>query len=272
VLVDFHSHTNASDGTLGAADLLAAMRARGVGVCSITDHDTVAAYEAPAGSIGSAGTRLICGVEINTSYGRDEVHILGYGFSLAPGSPLRATLDANLAARRSRVERMVLQLRAAGYALELRDVLREAGGAASLGRPHVAKALVRRGSARDVERVFRTLLSRGNPGYVAADHIRPHEAIAAIRGAGGLAVLAHPGRLHDESVIAELVEAGLDGLEVFYPSHGPGRTGSDFHDIRWNKAGVGMEVDPADIGPFLDRIEHLATTPTTPHSRVRPSN
>jgi len=266
VLVDFHCHTEASDGSLSAAALLDSMRARGVGHCSITDHDTVAAYDALAA--GAASPKLVSGVEINTTHGRDEVHVLGYGFSLARESALRAMMDANRAARRRRVERMVGQLRAAGYALEMEQVLREARGAVSLGRPHVAKALVRRGLVKDVERAFRTLLSRGMPGYVAADHISPHAAVAAIRADGGIAVLAHPGRLRDESIVEELVEAGLDGLEVFYPAHGPGRTahfralaqrhglvmsaGSDFHDIRWNTGGVGMEVDPADIGPFLD--------------------
>ena len=269
MLVDFHCHTDASDGTLAAADLLGAMRARGVGICAITDHDTVAAYDTPAVT-SEALPRLLSGVEINTTYGRDEVHILGYGFSLAPASPLRATLEANRISRRVRVESMVGRLRESGYPLDLEDVLREARGAVSLGRPHVAKALVRRGYARDVERAFRVLLGRGRPGYVPSDHIRPHDAIAAIAAAGGIAVLAHPGRLCDEGVIPELVEAGLAGLEVFYPAHGPGQTahfrdvakrhhlvmsaGSDFHDVRWNVAGVGMEVEAADLRPFLDLL------------------
>jgi hypothetical protein len=270
VLVDFHCHTVASDGSLAVSELLGAMRARGVGICSITDHDTVAAYDELAGAPASA-PRMVSGVEINTSYGRDEVHVLGYGFSLEPGSPLRSTMSANLAARRLRVERMVEQLRAADVPLKLDDVLKEAGRAVSLGRPHVAKALVRRGLVRDVERAFRTLLARGGPGYVAADHIRPHDAVAAIAAAGGISVLAHPGRLRDEAVLRELVDAGLDGLEVFYPSHGPAQTahfralaaryglvmsaGSDFHDARWNSGGVGIDVEAADIEPFLERLK-----------------
>jgi predicted metal-dependent phosphoesterase TrpH len=274
VLVDFHCHTEASDGSLSAAALLDAMRARGVSICSISDHDTVAAYDALPDGSGTSAPRLISGVEINTTYVRDEVHVLGYGFSLAADSPLRATMTANLRARRARVERMVAQLRASGYSLDYADVVREARGAVSLGRPHVAKALVRRGLVRDVERAFRTLLSRGTPGYVAADHIRPHEAVGAIAAAGGVSVLAHPGRLRDEGIIAELVEAGLDGLEVFYPAHGPGQTahfralaeryglvmsaGSDFHDVRWNVGGVGMEVEAADLQPFLELLARRA--------------
>jgi predicted metal-dependent phosphoesterase TrpH len=269
VLVDFHSHTNASDGTLSAAALLAAMRARGVGICSITDHDSLAAHDALEME-QAASPRVVSGVEINTTYRGNEVHVLGYGFSLEPDTALRATLAANRIARRERVERMVGLLRAAGYALTLEAVLREAGGGASLGRPHVAMALVRAGLVRDVATAFRTLLSRDRPGYAPSSHIRPAEAVAAIAGAGGVAVLAHPGRLHDEALIDELVEMGIAGLEVFYGTHTPGQVahfralakryglvmtaGSDFHDKRWNTNGVGMEVDPADVRPFLDLL------------------
>jgi predicted metal-dependent phosphoesterase TrpH len=268
VLVDFHSHTDASDGSLPAAALMAAMRTRGVAVCSITDHDTVAAHDLFAAS--PTVPRLVSGVEINTTWRGDEVHVLGYGFSLAAQAPLRRTMRENVAARRARVERIVAQLNAAGIAIAFADVEREAGRAHSLGRPHVAKALVRRGAVRDVERAFRTLLARDGPGYVAADHVRPHDAIAVIREAGGVAVLAHPGRLRDLGVLPELVEAGLGGLEVFYPAHGPGQVsyfrglatryglvmtaGSDFHDVRWNVAGVGIEVERDDIRPFLDLV------------------
>jgi len=271
VLVDFHCHTNASDGTLSAAALLAAMRARGVGICSITDHDSLAAHdERLANREAATSPRVISGVEINTTYRENEVHVLGYGFSLAADSALRAMIAANREARRERVDRMVAQLLAAGYDLGLDDVLREAGEGASLGRPHVAMALVRKGLARDVATAFRTLLSRERPGYVPSSHVRPDAAVAAIARAGGVAVLAHPGRLRDEALIDELVEMGIAGLEVFYRAHAPGQiahfralakryglvmtAGSDFHDVRWNVEGVGMEVDPADVRPFLDLV------------------
>jgi hypothetical protein len=269
VLVDFHCHTLASDGSLDASALLAAMRARGVGYCSITDHDTLDAYDGLAGELAGL-PRLISGIEINTTVGCDEVHVLGYGFPLAADGPLRTVIAANRAARRLRVERMVARLREAGYALELDDVLREAGPAASVGRPHVARALLRKRLVPDIAGAFRNLLGRGKPGYVASDHIRPHDAVAAIAGAGGTAVLAHPGRLHDDAIVSELVEAGLAGLEVFYPAHGPGLTGhfralarryglvmtagSDFHDVRWNTNGVGMEVAAEDLRPFLELV------------------
>ncbi|MBC5811060.1 MAG: hypothetical protein GIW95_09480, partial [Candidatus Eremiobacteraeota bacterium] len=160
-----------------------------------------------------------------------------------------------------------------GYEITFDRVLAEASGgsvAPPLGRPHVAKALVRMGAVSDVATVFQTLLTHGKPGYVPSHHVRPHDAVATIAKAGGVPVLAHPGRLKDESLIEELAEAGIVGLEVFYPTHSASQishyretaarlglvmtAGSDFHDARWNVRGVGMEVEEDDIRPFLDLV------------------
>lgn len=240
------------------------MAQRGVRVFSITDHDSLAAYgnfEPPRGA------RTITGIEINTTYADGEVHILGYRLPLGD-SPVRKVLESNRAARRTRIGRIVEQLRAAGHAISLEHVHAEATEHASLGRPHVGKALVRLGIAKDIEHAFRAFLRRGTPGYVPSTHITPHEAIAVIREAGGIPVLAHPGRLKDYAIIDDLVEHGLQGLEVFYPTHEPMQVqhfrnkaaalglvmtaGSDFHDIRYHKRGVGAEVEERDIAPFLE--------------------
>jgi 3',5'-nucleoside bisphosphate phosphatase len=165
---------------------------------------------------------------------------------------------------------MVAQLRTAGYGITLDDVLNEAVDAKALGRPHIAKALIRAGITPDVDAAFRTLLRRGRPGYVPSTHITPQAAIATIRAAGGIAVLAHPGRLKDRSLIDELAREGLQGLEVFYPLHdsddlrmfrekaaiyGLVKTaGADFHDIRYHTRGVGVDVEAAEIRPFLDLV------------------
>jgi predicted metal-dependent phosphoesterase TrpH len=134
----------------------------------------------------------------------------------------------------------------------------------------VGKALVRLGIASDIEHAFRAFLRRGTPGYVPSTHITPHEAIDVILKSGGIAVLAHPGRLKDYGVIPELVDRGLQGLEVFYPTHEPMQVqyfrdqasryglimtgGSDFHDIRYHRRGVGMDIEQDDILPFLDLV------------------
>jgi predicted metal-dependent phosphoesterase TrpH len=265
VLVDFHCHTYESDGTFSPAELTAAMRARGVGIVSVTDHDTLAAYDV----LRPDGFKLVTGIEINTTYRGNEVHVLGYGFDLeAPG--LREVVDENRRYRETRAAEMVDRLCKAGHELTLAQVRAEASENATLGRPHVAKALVRNGLASSVEAAFRTMLSPGRPGYVPSHYIRPQHAVATIARAGGVPVLAHPGRLKDEALIGELVEAGIAGLEAFYPAHQPAQiahfrtlatqhglvmtAGSDFHDPRWNVRGVGMEVEEADIRPFLDLV------------------
>lgn len=267
MIVDFHSHTFESDGTLSPQELCAAMHKRGVAAFSITDHDTLGAYrdlDVPS------PMRLIVGIEINTTFDGNEAHVLGYRMPLGGGTPLDTMLENNRSARRARIGEMVGLLQGAGYAITMEQVLAEAGQGQSLGRPHVGKALIRHGHVPDIQTAFRSLLVRGKPGYVPSTHITPHEAIAAIRAAGGVAVLAHPGRLHDYALIDELVEHGLQGLEVFYPTHEAAQVqlfrdkasrfgllmtgGSDFHDIRYHKRGVGVEIDEADIKPFLDAV------------------
>lgn len=263
--VDFHSHTNASDGTLEPAALVAAMRKRGVSIFSITDHDTLRAYE----GLEAEGAQVVPGIEINTTWRANDVHVLGYGLPLGP-SPLVATLETNRAARLDRMRRMIAQLRSAGYDVSEEQVFAEAVNGHSIGRPHVAKALVRAGLVGDVDAAFRSVLGRGGVGYVPAEHITPHAAIDVIRRSGGVPVLAHPGRLRDESLVDELAAAGLVGLEVFYATHSASQTahyralaarlglvmtaGSDFHDARWKGRSVGMDVDEDDLRPFLELV------------------
>ncbi len=259
-----------SDGTLTPQELSDFMGERGVEVFSISDHDTLAAYgafEPPAGA------RVITGIEINTTWRKNEVHVLGYGVPLGP-SPINELLEYNQEQRRLRAVTMVERLREAGYPLTIEDVIKESGGAHAMGRPHVAKALVRLGIVDSVDGAFREALVPGKPGYVPQIYTTPEHAIETITAAGGFPVLAHPGRLKDRILIEELVGHGLRGLEVFYPLHDEQDTrefretakrfglvmtaGMDFHDIRYHTKGVGMEVNEADIAPFLDLVEVFA--------------
>ncbi len=266
MIVDFHCHTVESDGSLTPQALSDYMGDRAVGVFAISDHDTLSAYgefEPPAGS------QFVTGIEINTTWRDNEVHVLGYALPL-DNAELNAMLERNRRERYRRAQRMVEQLQVAGYGITFEGVQREAGVTKSLGRPHVAKALVRAGAVESIEAAFRGLLRRGRPGYVPSTHTTPQEAIAAIHACGGVAVLAHPGRLKDRSIIDALVREGIDGLEVFYPLHAAAdvqffqkkakeyglvmTAGSDFHDIRYHAHGVGMSVDDDAIAPFLERV------------------
>jgi 3',5'-nucleoside bisphosphate phosphatase len=264
--VDFHSHTTMSDGSLSPQELADFMGARDVEIFAISDHDTLAAY----GEFRPRpGARVVTAIEINTTWRENEVHLLGYGLPLGD-SAISALLETNQAERRKRAEQMVRQLQRAGYGITMEDVLAEAPGARAIGRPHVAKALIRAGLAADVDAAFRNLLRRGRPGYVPQVYTTPQETIDTISAAGGVAVLAHPGRLKDRSLIDQLAVRGLHGLEVFYPLHDADdvsyfrrkageyglvmTAGMDFHDIRYHTWGVGIDVAEADIRPFLERV------------------
>lgn len=263
MIVDFHSHTSESDGTLTPQALADFMAQREVEIFSISDHDAMSAY----GKFDPApGARVVTGVEINTTYKGNEVHVLGYG--VPPGDAVfAAVIENNRNARVDRAHRMVSQLRQAGYGITFDDVRAQATDAKALGRPHVAKALVAAGLVTDIDAAFRNVLRSGMPGYVPSLYITPQQAIDAISAAGGVPVLAHPGRLKDRALIDELAPRGLRGLEVFYPLHDADdvrvfreaakryglvmTAGMDFHDIRYHTRGVGMNVERDDIAPFL---------------------
>jgi len=266
VIVDFHSHTFESDGSLSPQALADFMGERSVEIFSISDHDTLSAY---GKFTPPAGSRVVTGIEINTTWSENEVHVLGYGIRL-DDAPLVELVDKNRSAREVRAQRMVDQLRAVGYAITFDDVLTEAVDAKAIGRPHVAKALINLGQIPDVDYAFRHLLVHGKPGFVPSLHVTPDRAITAIKNAGGVPVLAHPGRLKNRSLVEEFVGYGLEGIEVFYPRHDAAdiahfreeakrfglvmTAGCDFHDIRYHTRGVGMEVDAEDLAPFFERV------------------
>jgi len=223
--VDLHAHTTRSDGVVAPADLVRAAAAAGVTTFSLTDHDTLAGYrEVIAVGAVPGGMTLLPGVEINAVVTRDlglwegELHILGFGMDPADDA-FEAVLAGQRGRRRERFERTVARLRELDLAID--DQVLDLSGSEddALGRPTVARALMGAGHAESVEDAFGRLLGWGKPGYVPRSGLGPIEAIEAIRGAGGLPVLAHFGEAPARvQVVRELAEAGLGGLEVYYRS------------------------------------------------------
>ncbi len=220
--VDLHTHTRRSDGVAEPRDLVAQAVGAGVTLLAVTDHDTLAGVrEILAGGGVPAGLELVPGVEINTvaaipDLPDGELHLLGLGVD-PDDERFEAVLAGQRALRAARFEGMARRLRETGTPVdaELADLDRTATPA--LGRPTLARALVRAGHAADVGDAFARLVGRGAPAYLPRDGIGPAVAIGAIREAGGLAVLAHfseaPRRL---AIVDELRAAGLGGLEVHY--------------------------------------------------------
>jgi predicted metal-dependent phosphoesterase TrpH len=222
--IDLHTHTTRSDGIVAPADLVRAAAEVGVTLFSLTDHDTLAGYrEVVAAGAVPPGVTLVSGVEINSIVPKDlglwegELHILGYGMD-PDDQAFEAALAAQREQRRLRFERTIARLRELDLSVDDR-LGADTDSEDALGRPTVARALIAAGHATSVEDAFTRLLGWGRPAYIPRSGLGPTGAIASIRAAGGLPVLAHfgeaPARIE---VVRELADVGLGGLEVYYRS------------------------------------------------------
>ncbi|NYI08104.1 PHP domain-containing protein [Allostreptomyces psammosilenae] len=225
--IDLHAHTTASDGTDSPAELVRGAVAAGLDVLAITDHDTVGGWERAAEAVAElpAGTSftLIPGAEISCRLGGVSLHLLGYLFD--PVEPRFAEVRRKVRASRvHRAELIVERCRELGAPITWEQVRRIAGTGA-VGRPHVASALVEAGVVPDVSAAFTAeWLADGGRAHVEKLELDPAQAIALIRGAGGVAVFAHPGavgrgRTVTDEAIAELAAQGLAGVEVDHMDH-----------------------------------------------------
>jgi len=225
VRIDLHTHSTASDGTDTPAELVRKAAAAGLDVIALTDHDTTRGH-AEALSALPEGLTLVPGAELSCRLDGISMHLLAYLFD--PEEP--ALLAERELVRDDRVPRaqgMIAKLNALGVPVTWEQVARIAGDG-SVGRPHVASALVELGVVPTVNDAFtQEWLADGGRAYMEKHETDPFEALRLVKGAGGVAVFAHPaaskrGRTVPESAIAELAEAGLDGIEVDHMDHEPG--------------------------------------------------
>lgn len=228
-MVDLHTHTTRSDGVLEPTALVRDVAATGVRYLAITDHDSLAAFRELVAAPGAIpiGLELIPGVEIN-AIARDiplldgELHILGFGMD-PDDEPFEAALARQRAARRLRFDRTVARLAGIGMPIDAQVAQMDLTRDDALGRPTIARALIAAGFAASVEDAFRRLLGWGSPAYVPREGMGPRDAIATIRAARGLPVLAHFSEAPQQfALLTELKEVGLGGLEVYYRSFDSG--------------------------------------------------
>jgi hypothetical protein len=224
-MIDLHLHTTASDGRSTPQEVVALAARAGLTTIAVTDHDTAAALSETARLAAAAGLVFVPGIEITAMWRDTDVHVLGY--YLDDRSPaLAAFLATQREDRLRRVRAMAERLAALGMPVRLDDVLSvtKAAPDAAVGRPRLARALVEAGHVADMREAFDRWLGEGKPAHVPRRAPSPSDVVASIQQAGGLASLAHPGLLGDDSLIPELVAAGLDALEVHHPDHPPALT------------------------------------------------
>lgn len=214
--VDLHLHTFFSDGSYSPHELVCSAKKAGISCISVTDHDTIDGLLECREAAINAGLGWISGLELTAEFHSHEVHVLGYGIRAAEFFLER--LRQFQRARMQRICRIIERLNRLGVGLRLDQVLSCVKGP-SPGRPHVAWALVREGFCSTYEEAFAKYLRSGGPCWVPRPRISFDEAVELIRGAGGVAVLAHPGLLCSERTVLALIERGVDGIECFHPKH-----------------------------------------------------
>jgi hypothetical protein len=215
---DLHVHSRYSDGTLDPAAIVHAAAEAGLAAVSVTDHDTAEGQAEALDAGRESSIEVLTGIELSIEEGDLDLHILGYGFDHRDRTLLRRIAGL----KRMRIERvaeMVDLMGKSGVPLTLDEVLAEAGEG-SVGRPHVAKVLLRRGLTGGFQEAFDRWIGNGGPCYVPKIVLDLEEVVDLIRGAGGVPVWAHPGgAVRDGALLHRIVSAGVRGLEAWHPNH-----------------------------------------------------
>ena len=268
--IDLHIHTTASDGLYSPAEIVTMAKTSGMDILGIADHDTVGGLAECTEAAHSHGLRIVPALEINSYNGSAEYHILGY-FIDVKNSRLLSTLAELQKSRVRRMYVMISRLKSLGIPLDAEEIL-EIAGDGVVGRPHIARAMIRNGHVKSFREAFDKYIGEGRSAYVPRSKLTPKGAIRIIKEAEGLAVLAHPGTWGCDQVIPHLVSWGIVGIEVYYPEHTPGQVkkyrdlarafglvttgGSDFHGSD-NSNGITIGTSCMPMEEF-ERLERLA--------------
>jgi predicted metal-dependent phosphoesterase TrpH len=223
--IDLHTHTTYSDGTDTPAELINKALAADISIIGLTDHDSISGWQEAANAL-RVGISLVPGAEIScqTSDGI-SVHILGLLFD-SNNSELMDTLEKTRENRHGRMEKIIARINEAGIDITMNDVLEQLSDGATLGRPHLADALVKKGIVASRDEAFTQMLHNNSKYYVSHYSPTPEAAIKLIKAAGGVSVIAHPmashrGRTISQETFGSIIQAGLDGIEVDHRDHSP---------------------------------------------------
>ncbi len=255
-MIDLHTHTRYSDGTLTPAALVELAAREGLSAVAITDHDTVDGIEEALEAGRRLGVEVVPGVEINLEHDRVTMDLLGYFLAGCPTVRLRAELAELRAYRDERNARILARLAELGYPIDAEE-LADVGEHGAVGRPHIGEVLRRRGYVSSIAEAFERFLRRGAPAWVDRRRLSLAQAVRSLRASGGLPVIAHPGLIRTDhaglaAIAREAAKLGVVGLECYYPAH-----------------------DRATVARILGLCERLALVPTGGsdfHGDVKPAN
>ncbi len=275
---DLHTHSYMSDGTLSPREVVRAAHNADVELLALTDHDSFAGCLEAADEGKKLGVTVISGIEIDTWNGEEEIHMLGLDFDME-NAELCEALRRQMEKRAERTAAILKKLRALGYDVSQSELFCRG----TMTRLTIANLLVKNGFATDRSDAFKRLIGAGKPAYADFERIDSEEAIRLINGAGGISVIAHPCKMHGNphAAIAKLADAGLWGVEAFYPSSTQGQKelfisiaaqnglrttcGSDFHGANRPNVTVGMSCEPSKLLDktaleIMQRREHKMLT------------
>ncbi len=223
--VDLHVHTTASDGTLTPTEVVALAKKIGLKAIAITDHDTTKGLKEACEAGEKVDLEVICGCELSVEYPHGQMHIVGLWIPKEPNI-LNKELKFLRDKRHDRNKKIIEKLKDAGIDLTYEEVLKMAKKGASVGRPHIARALVQKKVAKDINEAFDKYIGPSGIAYVPKTKFSPSKAISILKKEGATTILAHPFSLNldaDElrEELLRLKEYGLDGMEVYYSEHTP---------------------------------------------------
>ncbi len=272
--IDLHTHSTASDGTLSPSELVAQAVAMHLRAIALTDHDTVQGLPEACATGRAMGLEVIGGCELSVNFPKGSMHILGLWLPLRP-TRLQISLNRLTLLRKTRNKTIIQNLNSHGVVITYDELERVAAGG-TIGRPHIAQLLVSKGRALDMRDAFATWLRPGAKGYAPKEKLDPREAIELLKAEGATVILAHPCTLHLnegelESVLRELKDWGLDGMEVYYSMHTQAQTniyaglchrldllesaGSDFHGD--NKPNIALGRGKGGLRPPYRLVERM---------------
>ena len=276
-MIDLHTHSTASDGTLSPTELVTLAKKTGLKALALTDHDTVAGVAEARLRSAELSIVLIAGVEIEIEFDPGEFHLLGLGIDENNASLLKA-LSVLAEARRDRNARIVELFKSDGISIDLEEIAKIAG-TERIGRPHLADALLRRKIVKTKQEAFDRFLGKGKPFYLPKDCFSLAEAQSLIKAAGGISVIAHPYSLFvSKPKLANLMdewrEAGVEGVEAYHPTAKLGQcriletmarergflvtAGSDFHSREKPECGLGKTAGGIPIADsYYEELSRL---------------